>query len=137
LYVSQGGVNEILVIDPDTGQVVNSFSTGDTTDATDGKGSKHFFINLAIDVKGQRLFTTDASTSRIYVFDIASGKAVKTIPIGAGALDVVYNAQRNEGIATNRGVAQGRSDGSGSVTFIDGATYEIKRSIDLPVHPNS
>lgn len=137
LYVSQGGINEILVIDPGAGQVVNSFSTGDTTDAAIAKNSKHFFINLAIDVKGQRLFSTDASTGQVYVIDIASGKTVKTIPIGIGALDVIYNAQRDEVITTNRGVSRGQPDGSGAVTFIDGATYEVKRTLDLPVHPNS
>ncbi|KAA0889190.1 YncE family protein [Pusillimonas sp. ANT_WB101] len=137
LYVSQGGINEILVIDPDAGQVVNSFSTGDTTDATVAKNSKHFFINLAIDVKGQRLFSTDASTNQVYVIDIASGKTVKTVPIGIGALDVIYNAQRNEVITTNRGVSRSQPDGSGALTFIDGANYEVKRTLDLPVHPNS
>src|SRR5690606_3557342 len=80
LYVSQGGVNEILAIDPDAGQVVGSFSTGDTTEPKD---SKHFFINLAIDVDGQRLFATDANTNQVYVFDIAGGTLLKTIPIGA------------------------------------------------------
>lgn len=134
LYVSQGGVNEILAIDPDAGQVVGRFSTGDTTDAKD---SKHFFINLAIDVKGQRLFSTDANTNQVYVFDIASGQQIKTVPIGAGALDVVYNVQRNEIIATHRGVSREQPNGSGGLSFIDGATYQVKRSIDLPVHPNS
>ncbi|MDS1141188.1 YncE family protein [Pusillimonas sp. SM2304] len=134
LYVSQGGVNEILAIDPDAGQVVGRFSTGDTTDARD---SRHFFINLAIDVKGQRLFSTDANTNQVYVFDIASGKQIKTVPIGAGALDVVYNAQRNEIIATHRGVSREQPNGSGGLSVIDGATYQVKRSIDLPVHPNS
>lgn len=134
LYVSQGGVNEILVIDPDVGQVVDRYTTGDTTDARD---SKHFFINLAIDVKGQRLFSTDANTNQVYVFDIASGKFVKTIPVGMGALDVVYDAQRNEVIVTNRGVSRTQPEGSGAVTFIDGTTYAVKRTVPMPVHPNS
>src|SRR5690606_19715656 len=90
-----------------------------------------------IDVKGQRLFSTDANTNQVYVFDIASGKQIKTVPIGAGALDVVYNVQRNEIIATHRGVSREQPNGSGGLSFIDGATYQVKRSIDLPVHPNS
>ncbi|TKR56409.1 YncE family protein [Allopusillimonas ginsengisoli] len=134
LYVSQGGVNEILAIDPDAGQVVKRYSTGDTMS---GKDSRHFFINLAIDVKGQRLFATDASSSQIYVFDVASGKILATIVIGTGALDVAYNARRNEIIATNRGVSPAHPSGSGAVTFIDAANYEVTRTVPLPMHPNS
>ncbi|MGB6103236.1 MAG: YncE family protein [Pusillimonas sp.] len=137
LYVSQGGVNEILVIDPDAGQVIGSLSTGDTTDAANTNDSRHFFINLAIDVQGQRLFSTDASTNQVYVFDIASGRVLNTIPIGIGALDVVYNAQRNQVITTHRGVSRSQPNGSGALTFIDATTYEVKRTLDLPVHPNS
>src|SRR5690606_5792180 len=132
LYVSQGGVNEILTIDPDTAQVVGRFSTGDTTDASDAKRSNHFFINLAIDKQGQRLFSTDANTSQVYVIDIASGKTIKTIPIGTGALDVVYNAARNEIITTHRGVSREHPDGVGGVSFIDGDTYEVTRTVELP-----
>ena len=71
------------------------------------------------------------------MFDIASSKLLKTIPIGMGALDVAYNPQRNEIYATNRGVSRTQPEGTGAVTVIDGASYAVKRSIDLPVHPNS
>lgn len=136
LYVSQGGQHEILAIDPDKGQVVGRFSTGDSTGNT-AKESKHFFVNLALDAKGQRLFGADSNTNQIYVFDIASGKQLKTIPAGMGTLDVAYNPQRNEIYATNRGVSREQPQGTGGVTVIDGASYAVKRSIDLPVHPNS
>jgi len=52
LYVGNGGVNQIVVIDPDAGQVVTRYDMGDT--------AKHFFVNLAIDPQGQRLFGVDA-----------------------------------------------------------------------------
>ena len=136
LYVSQGGQHEILAIDPDAGQVVGRFSTGDTA-SNKSDESKHFFLNLALDAKGQRLISTDSNTNQVYVFDIASTKLLKTIPIGMGALDVAYNPQRNEIYATNRGVSRTQPEGTGAVTVIDGASYAIKRSIDLPVHPNS
>ncbi|RYF72936.1 MAG: YncE family protein [Comamonadaceae bacterium] len=136
LYVSQGGVHEILAIDPDAGRVVGRFSTGDSTGNT-AKESKHFFLNLALDAKGQRLFSTDSNTSQVYVFDIASGKVVKTIALGLGALDVAYNPQRNEIYATHRGVSREKPEGSGALTVIDGASYAVKRRIELPVHPNS
>lgn len=136
LYVSQGGVHEILAIDPDAGQIVGRFSTGDTT-SNKSDDSKHFFLNLALDAKGQRLISTDSNSNQVYVFDIASAKLLKTIPIGVGALDVVYNPQRNEIYTTHRGVSRSQPEGTGAVTVIDGASYAVKRSIDLPVHPNS
>jgi DNA-binding beta-propeller fold protein YncE len=136
LYVSQGGVHEILAIDPDAGQVVGRISTGDSKGNT-AQDSRHFFINLALDAKGQRLFSVDSNTNQVYVFDIASGKQLATVPLGTGALDVAYNPQRNELYATNRGVSREKPEGTGALTVIDGASYLVKRSIDLPVHPNS
>mgnify|MGYP006150152693 CR=1 FL=1 len=43
-------VDEILAIDPDAGQVVRRFSTGDSKGNT-AQDSRHFFINLALDAK--------------------------------------------------------------------------------------
>lgn len=136
LYVSQGGMHEILAIDPDAGQIVGRFSTGDTA-SNKSDESKHFFLNLALDAKGQRLISTDSNSNQVYVFDIASTKLLKTVPIGQGALDVVYNPQRNEIYTTHRGVSRSQPEGTGAVTVIDGASYAVKRSIDLPAHPNS
>lgn len=136
LYVSQGGLHEILAIDPDRGQVVGRFSTGDSSGNT-AKESKHFFLNLALDAKGQRLFNTDSNTNQLYVWDIASGKTLATVPLGAGALDVAWNPQRNEIYATHRGVSRTQPEGTGAVTVIDGSSYAVKRRIELPVHPNS
>lgn len=134
LFVSQGGINEIHVINPDSGTIERSISTGDTTDRKD---SKHFFINLAIDVKGQRLFSTDANSGKLYVFDIASGKVLAQVPAGVGLLDVAYNPQRNEVYTTNRGVTRSDHSGTGAVTIIDAASYTVRRVLDLPAHPNS
>lgn len=137
LYVSQGGVNEVLAIDPDAGKVVRTFSTGDSTGNT-AETSKHFFINQAIDTKGKRLFITDANTNQLYVLDIASGKFIQKVPLeGLGVLDVAYNAVRNEVVVSNRGVSRSSPDGTGAVTVLDGASFAIKKRIDLPVHPNS
>ncbi|WP_326540683.1 YncE family protein [Pseudorhodoferax sp.] len=134
LYVSQGGVDEVLVIDPDAGQIVRRLSTGDTTNADD---SKHFLINIALDAKTQRLFTTDSSTNQLYVWDIASGKVLHKVALGLGALEVAFNPQRNEIYTTHRGVSRSQPEGSGGVTVIDATSYAVKRVLDLPVHPNS
>lgn len=137
LYVSQGGVNEVLEIDPDAGKVVRAFSTGDSAGNT-GDESRHFFINSAIDVKGQRLFSTDGNSGQLYVLDIASGKFIKQVPIkGEGLLDVIHNPVRNEVVISHRGVSRSSPTGTGGVTVLDATSFEVKKTFDLPVHPNS
>ncbi len=128
LYV--GGNNEILVIDPDTGAIEARHDAGD--------GAKHFFINLALDEQGQRLFATDPNTNQVYVFDTASGRVLHHMAVhGVSALDIVYNPQCNEIITTSRGATREQPHGTGAVTIFDATTYALKRVIDLPVHPNS
>lgn len=137
LYVGQSGVNEILVIDPDTGTIVQRYATGDGT-ADTSEGSKHFFINLTLDASGQRLFATDPSTNQVYVFDTVSGRVLHHMPVhGVSALDIVYSPQRNEIITTSRGATDQQPHDTGAVTIFDATTYALKRVIDLPVHPNS
>ncbi len=137
IYVGQGGQNEILVVNPANGAVEQRFATGDgTSDTPDG--SKHFLINLALDTKGKRLFAVDSNTNQVYVFDTASGKIVRQVPVGGnGALDIVFNAQRNEFVTTHRGVSRAEPQGTGAVTVFDATTYAVKRVIPMPVHPNS
>ncbi|GAA5232109.1 YncE family protein [Verticiella sediminum] len=135
LYVSQGGIDEILAIDPDTGAIVQRLSTGDSKDR---QKPEHFFINLAIDAQGGRLFAIDASTNQVYVVNVADGSVVRQVPVGGiGALDIAYNPQRNEFYTTHRGVSRERPEGTGAVTVFDASTYAVKRVIDLPAHPNS
>lgn len=137
VYVGQGGVNEILAIDPGTGAIVQRFSTGDSTGDTEDT-SKHFFVNLAIDVAGQRLFAMDANTNRVYVIDIASGRVVNQVDVGGiGGLDIVYNPQRRELVTTHRGVSRTEPTGTGAVTVFDADTFAVKHVYDLPAHPNS
>ena len=137
LYVGQGGLNEVVVINPESGEIITRLSTGDTTSTTP-KASKHFFVNLTIDEAGQRLFAADANSGSVYVFDLGTGNVVQTIPVGDGLLDVAFSAQRNEILATNRGVSRGGNPaGTGSLTIIDANNYSVNRRIDLPVHPNS
>lgn len=129
LYVGHSGVNQIAVIDPEFGQVVNRIDAGDT--------ARHFFINLAIDPQGQRLFATDSQAGEVAVFDLVSRAVIKRIPIGLGALDIAYNPVRDEIYATSRGVSRDQPQGTGKLTVIDARSYAVKRSLDVPVHPNS
>ncbi|WP_423210557.1 YncE family protein [Paracoccus yeei] len=136
VYVSGGGMNEILIVDGRSGARIGTLSTGDTTEPGQD-ASKHFFINLALDAKGERLFAADANSGQLYVFDIASGKAVKTVPIGLGVLDVTYVAQSDQIFVTYRGVDREHPEGSGGLVVLDGSDYAPQVSIPLPVHPNS
>jgi DNA-binding beta-propeller fold protein YncE len=129
LYVGNAGVNQIVVIDPESGQVVDRLDAGDT--------SKHFFINLAVDPQGMRLFATDSEAGDMAVFDLVTRRIVKRVPIGLGTLDVVYNPTRQEVYVTSRGVSREQPQGTGKLTVIDARSFEVKRSLDLPVHPNS
>jgi len=134
LYVGQGGTHEILAIDPTRGRVVQRMTTGDTTNAGD---SKHFLLNVALDSNTGRLFATDSNTNRLYVFDLRTGKAIQQVQLGKGALDVLFNPARQEVYVTNRGAGHGDKSGTGALTILDATNYAIKRTVDLPVHPNS
>lgn len=133
LYVGQGGINEVLVIDPDAGTIVQRISTGEVTEANKDK-SPNFFINIALDAKGQRLFAAGGQNDQVYVFDLKTGQVVERIAFKAGALDVLYNPTRNELVTTHRGKGE---TGTGFVSILDATTYATKRTLDLPVHPNS
>lgn len=129
LYVGHGGTQEIVVIDTQARTIVQRFDSGEP----DG----HFFINLTLDAKGQRLFASDANKGEVAVFDTTTGKVVKTVPVGKGVLDILFNPARQEIYVTNRGVTRSEPNGTGQLTVIDAGTYAVKRTLDLPVHPNS
>ncbi|WP_246175368.1 YncE family protein [Paracoccus limosus] len=136
VYVGGGGIEEIGVFDAASGEQVARFSTGDTTSA--GKDdSKHFFVNLALDAKGGRLFAADASSEQVYVFDTASGKVTGKVETGPGTLDVAYNPARDEIYVTTRGVSREDTKGTGKLMVIDGKDLTVRRALSLPVHPNS
>ncbi|MFT3691345.1 YncE family protein [Paenirhodobacter sp.] len=134
-YASGGGTEEISVIDA-SGQRIGALSTGDTT-GTGEDDSRHFFVNLAIDTVGQRLFAADAETGTLHVFDIASGRSVAQVPTGPGTLDVAYNPARGEIYVSWRGVTRDEKAGTGGLTVIDAGDYSVKQRLSLPAHPNS
>lgn len=136
LYVGQGGKDEIAVIDPANGSVVQRFSTGDAV-GTKREDSRHFFVNIALNKDGRQLYAADANTGKLYVFDTRSGKVLNTVEIGRGLLDVIYNPARQELVTTHRGVDRDNPNGVGAVTIVDADTLTIKQRIDAPVHPNS
>ncbi|WP_018000519.1 hypothetical protein [Paracoccus sp. N5] len=136
VYVGGGGIDEVAVYDAASGDRVDGFSTGDTK-GTAKDDSKHFFVNLALDARGGRLFAADANTGQIYVFGTEDGKLIGTVPTGMGTLDVVYNADRDEVYATTRGVSREEPKGTGKLVVIDAKALTVKHELALPTHPNS
>ncbi|NPD16067.1 YncE family protein [Xinfangfangia sp. D13-10-4-6] len=135
-FASGGGISEISVIDPRAGKVISTISTGDTVEEG-AAASQHFFVNLAADQSGRRLFAADANTGAVYVFDIATGRQLARVDTGPGTLDLVYSAARDEIWVTWRGVTGRDPNGEGGLTVIDAASYSVRSKIPLPVHPNS
>ena len=129
LYVGHGGRNQIVVIDVDAQTIVQRLDVPD--------GQEHYFINLALDNQGQRIFAADAQQNALLVIDPRNGQVLKRVDTGLGTLDVLFNAARQEVYVTNRGVSREQPVGSGKLTVIDAVTYAVKRTVDLPVHPNS
>lgn len=136
VYVGGGGIEEIGIFDASSGARIGGFSTGDTTEAGE-KNAKHFFVNLALDAKGGRLFATDSNTGQLYVFDTAAGKVVSKLETGLGTLDVAYNPQRDEVYVTTRGDSRDQPDGTGTLVVIDGKDMAVKHRLSVPPHPNS
>ncbi|RDD69890.1 YncE family protein [Paracoccus versutus] len=136
LYIGGGGPDEIAVLDPRTGQRLASFSTGDTT-AADGDKSAHFFVNLSLDAAGNRLFAVDSHSGSLYVWDTGSGRILAQVPIGKGALDVVYSAARNEAYVTYYGTDQQDRTGTGGLVVVDATAYAVRRELAVKPFPSN
>lgn len=136
VYVGGGGIEEIGVFDAASGARIAGFSTGDTT-APGKDDSRHFFVNLALDAKGGRLFAADSISGQIYVFDTESSKVLGKVATGVGTLDVAYGDSRDEIYVTTRGVSREAPKGSGTLLVIDGKDLTVKHTLSVPVHPNS
>jgi len=137
LYASQGGRDELVAIDPRTGQIVKRYSTGDTH-SDEPKASRHFLLNMALDAQARRLYLTDSNTNAILTFDLASGRFGAPIATGVkGLLDIKVLPATGRLVATYRGSGHGETQGSGGVLVYDLASQRLLRNVPLPVHPNS
>lgn len=120
LYAANGG-GEILVINPRTNRIEHRWKPLGEKPA--------LLLNIAEDSETGRLFVTDNSKAKTtLVLDIRSGDVLKQLDIG-DSLSVKYNAKRNE-------IYVSRRDG-GKVVSLDGTSYAVKQSWDLPPNPNS
>lgn|GEM_PF-90140 len=136
VYVSGGGTKEILIVDGSSGERIGNFSTGDTTNE-EPDASRHFFVNLALDGKGRRLFAADANSGQLYVFGTQSGNVLKVVPIGKGTLDVIYAEAFDQIFVTYRGADRENPHGTGGIVMLGGEHYAELTRIPLAAHPNS
>lgn len=120
LYAANGG-GEILVINPRNNRIEHRWKPlGD---------KPALLLNIAEDSATGRLFVTDNSKAKTtLVLDIHSGKVIKQLDVG-DSLAVQFNPKRNEIYISQRE--------SGKVISLDGTSYALKKSWDIPANPNS
>lgn len=120
LYAGNGD-GELLVINPRNNRIEKRWKP---------LGAESMFImNIAEDAKRGHLFITDNGKAKTtVVLDIHTGELLKQLDVG-DSLGVVFNPRRDEVYISQRM--------SGKVLSIDAASYAIKKSWDLPTHPNS
>jgi len=88
----------------------------------------HFFLNIALDAKGQRAFLSDSKQAQVLVVDLRDQKVIQAIDVPE-SLAVLFNPESNELYVTHRK--------AGEVSIIDASSYKVKRSVKTPGLPNS
>lgn len=120
LYAANGS-GEVLVINPRNNRIEQRWEPLDAKPA--------LLLNMAEDSATGRLFVTDNSQAKTtLVLDIHTGKLIKQLEVG-DSLAVQFNPKRNEIYISQRE--------SGKVISLDGSSYALKKSWDIPANPNS
>lgn len=91
-------------------------------------GKEHFFINISLDIAGQRAFITDSKAAEVLVVDTRNGNILAKVA-APESLAVLFNPARNEAYVTHRQ--------AGKVSVIDAKSYKVVKTFDTPTHPNS
>ncbi|MEN4700278.1 YncE family protein [Pantoea agglomerans] len=89
---------------------------------------EHFFLNIALDTRGQRAFLTDSKQAQVLVVDLRNQQVIQRIDVPE-SLAVLFNGDRNELYVTHRK--------AGEVSIIDASSYKVKRTVKTPALPNS
>jgi DNA-binding beta-propeller fold protein YncE len=79
--------------------------------------------HMAVDVQGQRLFTTPQANKAVDVLDLKAGKVLHTITGFGNPHSILYRADRNRLFVTD--------GGAGSLRIFDATTYREVKSIKL------
>jgi YVTN family beta-propeller protein len=89
---------------------------------------EHFFLNIALDTRGQRAFLTDSKQAQVLVVDLRNQQVIQRIDVPE-SLAVLFNGDRDELYITHRK--------AGEVSIIDASSYKVKRTVKTPALPNS
>lgn len=89
---------------------------------------EHFFLNIALDTRGQRAFLTDSKQAQVLVVDLRNQQVIQRIDVPE-SLAVLFNGERDELYVTHRK--------AGEVSIIDASSYKVKRTVKTPALPNS
>lgn len=89
---------------------------------------EHFFLNIALDTRGQRAFLTDSKQAQVLVVDLCNQQVIQRIDVPE-SLAVLFNGDRDELYVTHRK--------AGEVSIIDASSYKVKRTVKTPALPNS
>ncbi|MGV6479458.1 YncE family protein [Pantoea agglomerans] len=89
---------------------------------------EHFFLNIALDTRGQRAFLTDSKQAQVLVVDLRNQQVIQRIDVPE-SLAVLFNGDRDEFYVTHRK--------AGEVSIIDASSYKVKRTVKTPALPNS
>jgi len=79
--------------------------------------------HMALDIKGQRLFTTPQANNAVDVLDLKTGKVVYTIPGFGNPHAILYRGDRNRLFVTD--------GGAGALRIFDATTFKEVKSIKL------
>ena len=82
--------------------------------------------HMALDLKGQRLFTTPQANKAVDVLDLQSGKVLRTIPGFGNPHAVFYREDRNRLFVTDGGL--------GALRVFDATSYHELKSIKLELN---
>ncbi|MGK3143839.1 YncE family protein [Pantoea sp. C2G6] len=88
----------------------------------------HFFLNIALDPRGQRAFLSDSKQAQLLVVDLRNQQVIQRIAVPE-SLAVLFNGDRDELYVTHRK--------AGAVSIIDASSYKVKRVVKTPGLPNS
>ena len=102
LYTVTGGTGEAVVIDTRTDTVEKIFPI-------DGAKSA---AGVDVDPKNNRLYVAAQGSDNLLIVDLATGKTLHNVPVGAGALNVAFDPVSGLAYVANRG--------AGTVTAVDG-----------------
>lgn len=102
VFTVSGGTGEIAIIDGANGHVDRVFAVPNANSAA----------GIAYDAANKRIYVASQGSDNLLIVDEASGNVLHDVYVGAGALNVAFDAQSGLAFVPNRG--------AGTVTVVNG-----------------